>query len=194
MAVSVQMPALGESVTEGTVTRWLKKVGDSVAVDEPLVEVSTDKVDTEIPAPASGVLLSITVGEDQTVAVGASLGSIGSAAAAVPTAAPAAPVPAPVAAAPAPVPAAAPAATKPAGEAREGRGVEGDVGAALAGRLQDSQGHRVTGDDQQRAVVEHRHGPLLVLADVTARFPGGQQAIDGTVIIERPRVVFVQVM
>lgn len=61
MAVSVTLPALGESVTEGTVTRWLKSVGDSVEEDEPLLEVSTDKVDTEIPAPASGVLSSIKV-------------------------------------------------------------------------------------------------------------------------------------
>ena len=57
MAYSVEMPELGESVTEGTVTQWLKKVGDKVSVDEPLLEVSTDKVDTEIPSPASGVLL-----------------------------------------------------------------------------------------------------------------------------------------
>ncbi|MCF8537617.1 MAG: 2-oxo acid dehydrogenase subunit E2, partial [Candidatus Nanopelagicales bacterium] len=59
MSVNVTMPALGESVTEGTVTRWLKAVGDTVAVDEPLLEVSTDKVDTEIPSPVAGVLLSI---------------------------------------------------------------------------------------------------------------------------------------
>ena len=68
MAVSVQMPALGESVTEGTVTRWLKQEGDTVEVDEPLLEVSTDKVDTEIPAPASGVLSKIIAHEDDTVA------------------------------------------------------------------------------------------------------------------------------
>ena len=60
MSVTVTMPALGESVTEGTVTRWLKAVGDTVVADEPLLEVSTDKVDTEIPAPASGVLLAIS--------------------------------------------------------------------------------------------------------------------------------------
>ena len=96
---AVVMPALGESVTEGTVTRWLKAVGDTVSADEPLLEVSTDKVDTEIPSPASGVLLSIAVGEDQTVAVGAQLGMIGSSTAA-PAAAPAAPAPAPVVAAP----------------------------------------------------------------------------------------------
>jgi len=83
----VKLPALGESVTEGTVTRWLKKVGDTVAIDEPLVEVSTDKVDTEIPSPVAGVLQQILVGEDETAAVGAVLAivgdSVGSAAPAV---------------------------------------------------------------------------------------------------------------
>jgi 2-oxoglutarate dehydrogenase E2 component (dihydrolipoamide succinyltransferase) len=74
----VTMPALGESVTEGTVTRWLKSVGDEVTADEPLLEVSTDKVDTEIPAPVSGTLLSISVNEDETVEVGAELAVIGS--------------------------------------------------------------------------------------------------------------------
>jgi pyruvate dehydrogenase E2 component (dihydrolipoamide acetyltransferase) len=74
----VTMPALGESVTEGTVTRWLKAVGDEVTADEPLLEVSTDKVDTEIPAPVSGTLLEITVNEDETVDVGAQLAVIGS--------------------------------------------------------------------------------------------------------------------
>ncbi|MDP9435152.1 MAG: hypothetical protein M3P93_08175, partial [Actinomycetota bacterium] len=80
MAFSVTMPALGESVTEGTVTRWLKKEGEQVAVDEPLLEVSTDKVDTEIPSPAGGVVLSIKVQEDETVDVGAELAVIGDAA------------------------------------------------------------------------------------------------------------------
>ncbi len=86
MAVSVTLPALGESVTEGTVTRWLKAEGERVEADEPLLEVSTDKVDTEIPAPASGVLLEIVVGEDETAEVGAKLAVIGA-----PGAAPAAP-------------------------------------------------------------------------------------------------------
>ena len=117
MSESVVLPALGESVTEGTVTRWLKKVGDSVAVDEPLVEVSTDKVDTEIPSPVAGVIEQILVQEDETVQVGAVLviisGGSGAAApapvAAEPVATPVvapAPVAAPVAppvAAPAPV-------------------------------------------------------------------------------------------
>ena len=87
------MPALGESVTEGTVTRWLKKVGDNVVVDEPLLEVSTDKVDTEIPSPASGVLLSIDVPVDSTVAVGTKLASIGATGSSAPIAAPAAVAP-----------------------------------------------------------------------------------------------------
>src|SRR5256884_8430064 len=76
MSVSVSMPQLGESVTEGTVTRWLKKEGERVEADEPLLEVSTDKVDTEIPSPASGILRGITVAEDETVAVGAELAII----------------------------------------------------------------------------------------------------------------------
>ncbi|TGZ00723.1 biotin/lipoyl-containing protein, partial [Streptomyces rhizosphaericola] len=76
MSVSVTLPALGESVTEGTVTRWLKAEGERVEADEPLLEVSTDKVDTEIPAPASGVLASIKVAEDETVEVGAELAVI----------------------------------------------------------------------------------------------------------------------
>jgi 2-oxoglutarate dehydrogenase E2 component (dihydrolipoamide succinyltransferase) len=76
MSVSVSMPQLGESVTEGTVTRWLKKEGERVEVDEPLLEVSTDKVDTEIPSPASGILRGIAVDEDETVEVGAQLAVI----------------------------------------------------------------------------------------------------------------------
>ncbi|MEU5372868.1 2-oxoglutarate dehydrogenase, E2 component, dihydrolipoamide succinyltransferase [Streptomyces sp. NPDC005951] len=86
----VTLPALGESVTEGTVTRWLKEVGEEVAEDEPLLEVSTDKVDTEIPAPVAGVLLEIVVGEDETAEVGAKLAVIGAPGSA-PAAAPAQP-------------------------------------------------------------------------------------------------------
>ena len=82
MAFSVEMPELGESVTEGTITRWLKKVGDTVAADEPLLEVSTDKVDTEIPSPAAGVLLRILADEDETVDVGAVIAELGEEAAA----------------------------------------------------------------------------------------------------------------
>jgi 2-oxoglutarate dehydrogenase E2 component (dihydrolipoamide succinyltransferase) len=80
MAFSVQMPALGESVTEGTVTRWLKQEGDTVERDEPLLEVSTDKVDTEIPSPAAGVLTKIVAHEDDTVEIGGELAVIGDAA------------------------------------------------------------------------------------------------------------------
>ena len=88
MSFSLTMPALGESVTEGTVTRWLKNVGDTVAVDEALLEVSTDKVDTEIPSPVAGILLSIDVPIDSTVAVGARLAVIGESAEAAPVVAP----------------------------------------------------------------------------------------------------------
>ena len=77
MSESVNLPALGESVTEGTVTRWLKQVGDRVEVDEPLLEVSTDKVDTEIPSPIAGVIEEILVAEDETAEVGAPLVRIG---------------------------------------------------------------------------------------------------------------------
>src|SRR6202011_1801808 len=76
MAISVQMPRLGESVTEGTVTRWLKQEGDRVEVDEPLLEVSTDKVDTEIPSPAAGILSRIVVAVDETAEVGSELAII----------------------------------------------------------------------------------------------------------------------
>ena len=106
MTFSVTMPALGESVSEGTVTRWLKAEGDHVAMDEPLLEVSTDKVDTEIPSPVAGVLQKIVVAIDQTVPVGAELAIIADGAAPASTPAPAAPVasapvtPPPVAAAP----------------------------------------------------------------------------------------------
>lgn len=92
-STSVVLPELGESVTEGTVTRWLKNVGDDVAVDEPLLEISTDKVDTEIPSPVAGVLQEIVAAEDETIAVGAVLAKIGSgapAAASEPAPAPAA--------------------------------------------------------------------------------------------------------
>ena len=102
MTFSLTMPALGESVTEGTVTRWLKNEGDQIAIDEPLLEVSTDKVDTEIPSPVAGVLQKIVVGIDQTVAVGAELAIIadGAAATAPAPAAPVAATPTPVVAAP----------------------------------------------------------------------------------------------
>src|SRR3954464_5657504 len=86
MAVSVTMPRLGESVTEGTVTRWLKKEGEHIEADEPLLEISTDKVDTEVPSPAAGVLTQILVQEGATVDVGTKLGQIGGSAGAAPAA------------------------------------------------------------------------------------------------------------
>jgi len=99
----ITMPALGESVSEGTVTRWLKNVGDSVAVDEALLEVSTDKVDTEIPSPVAGTLLAIDVAVDTTVPVGARLGLIGAANGSAAAPAPVVAAPAPVTPPPAPV-------------------------------------------------------------------------------------------
>ncbi len=99
MATAVTMPALGESVTEGTVTTWLKNVGDTVAADEPIVEVSTDKVDSEVPSPVAGVLLEILVPEDETVEVGTTIAMIGDASEATSAPAPVAEAPA----APAPV-------------------------------------------------------------------------------------------
>ena len=160
MAVSVQMPALGESVTEGTVTRWLKQEGDTVVADEPLLEVSTDKVDTEIPAPASGVLTKIIAHEDDTVAVGAELAIIGEAgeapatpanepgaAAAPPPPAPAAPPPPPAPAAPAPqtppppaasAPAAATSGSAPSGSAPSGSAPSGSATPVLMPELGES--------------------------------------------------------
>ncbi|WP_344113202.1 2-oxoglutarate dehydrogenase, E2 component, dihydrolipoamide succinyltransferase [Nocardioides humi] len=185
---AVTLPALGESVTEGTVTRWLKQVGDAVAVDEPLLEVSTDKVDTEIPSPVAGTLLEIKAAEDETVEVGAELAIIGSgtpdaapapapapeaapapaeSAAAAPEAAPepaAAPAPAPEApaAAPAPTPApAAPAAPAPAPPAPAGP-------AAPAAEATDGSGY-VTPLVRKLAA---QHG--VDLAQVTGSGVGGR--------------------
>ncbi len=124
MSVSVSMPQLGESVTEGTVTRWLKQEGDRVEADEPLLEVSTDKVDTEIPSPVSGILRGITVAEDETVAVGAELaviddeGSGGGAGAQPEQAAP---------------PATQPAAVQPPAQEQQASGGDGQSGAGPAG-------------------------------------------------------------
>ncbi|MGA0186186.1 MAG: biotin/lipoyl-containing protein, partial [Ilumatobacteraceae bacterium] len=102
----ITLPQLGETVTEGTITRWFKKVGDTVSADEPLFEVSTDKVDTEVPSPVAGTLTEIRASEGDTVPVGTVIAVVGAAGAA-PAPAPAQPAPAPVAApAPAPAPAA----------------------------------------------------------------------------------------
>ncbi len=134
----IVLPSLGESITEGTVTRWLKQVGDSIEVDEPILEVSTDKVDTEVPSPVAGVLQEILVQEDETVEVGAVLARVGSGAAAAPStpasasapaeekaaAAPAAPAPAE-----APAPAAAPAAVAAPAPAPTPAGTQASSGA-----------------------------------------------------------------
>ena len=106
----ITLPQLGETVTEGTITRWFKKVGDTIAADEPLFEVSTDKVDTEVPSPIAGVLTEIRVAEGETVAVGTVIAVVGGAGAAPAPAPVATPAPAPVAA-PAPAPVAVPAPT-----------------------------------------------------------------------------------
>src|SRR5690349_4651139 len=138
MSTEVVMPQMGESIAEGTITRWLKKVGDRVERDEPLFEISTDKVDSEIPSPAAGVLAEVKVEEGKTVAINTVVALINDGAdaaadagkpAAAPAPAPAAPAapapaaPAPVAAAPkAEAPAPAPAAPAPAAEAEEVQG------------------------------------------------------------------------
>ena len=122
MSESVKMPALGESVTEGTVSSWLKAVGDTVEADEPLLEVATDKVDTEVPSPASGVLLEIRVPEDETVEVGTVLAIIGDPSEAGSAPAPAAPAPQAAPEPPAPAPAPAPAAEAPAPAAPQAGG------------------------------------------------------------------------
>ncbi|MCX6441707.1 MAG: 2-oxoglutarate dehydrogenase, E2 component, dihydrolipoamide succinyltransferase, partial [Actinobacteria bacterium] len=161
----ITMPALGESVSEGTVTRWLKGVGDSVAVDEALLEVSTDKVDTEIPSPVAGTILSIDVPVDSTVPVGARLAVIGGAGAsapAAPVAAPPAPpvVAAPVISAPAPVapPAPAPvAASAPVSQPADAyvtpivRKLANDLGVNLANVKGSGVGGRIRKEDVEAA-------------------------------------------
>lgn len=156
----ITLPQLGETVTEGTITRWFKKVGEQVAADEPLFEVSTDKVDTEVPSPIAGVLTEIRVQEGDTVAVGtviAVVGDAGSVPAPAPAAAPApapaptpppapAPAPAPVAA-PAPAPAPAPAAPAPAA-ASSGQSAQGQVLSPVVRKLISENGldvSRITG-------------------------------------------------
>ena len=161
----ITMPALGESVSEGTVTRWLKGVGDSIAVDEALLEVSTDKVDTEIPSPVAGTIISIDVPVDSTVPVGARLAVIGGAGAsapAAPVAAPPAPpvVAAPVVSAPAPVapPAPAPvAASAPVSQPSDAyvtpivRKLANDLGVNLANVKGSGVGGRIRKEDVEAA-------------------------------------------
>ncbi|MFB6755097.1 2-oxo acid dehydrogenase subunit E2 [Streptomyces sp. NPDC056353] len=194
MAFSVTLPALGESVTEGTVTRWLKQVGDSVEVDEPLLEISTDKVDTEIPSPAAGILVSISVPEDETVEIGAVLGVIGApdtaqapepapapapapAAASTPASVPPpepTPAPAPVQAAAPPVvveeavpaPAPVPAASAPAVAAVPAPPVAGTL--ALRGQtVAMTRIRRIIGDNLKQALLEQAQLTSVVEVDVT---------------------------
>lgn len=185
-ATPVLLPALGESVTEGTITRWMKAVGDTVEVDEPLLEVSTDKVDTEIPSPASGVLLEIAVGEDETAEVGARLALIGAPGAAPAAAAPAAPAPAasappaaPAPAAPAPAPAptppapAAPAAA-PSAAARDAyvtplvRKMAGELGVDLASVQGTGVGGRIRRQDVEAAAAKPAAAPQPASASAPA--------------------------
>ena len=145
----VTMPALGESVTEGTVSSWLKAVGDTVEADEPLLEVATDKVDTEVPSPASGVLLEIRVPEDETVEVGTVLAIIGDPSEAgsapapavpAPQAAPEPPAPAPAPAAEAPAPAAPAATAAPAAAAPVSSGASGSYVTPIVRKLAKDKG------------------------------------------------------
>ncbi|KUN15525.1 hypothetical protein AQJ11_43085 [Streptomyces corchorusii] len=206
MTVTVTLPALGESVTEGTVTRWLKQIGEHVEADEPLLEVSTDKVDTEIPSPAAGVLLSIAVAEDETAEVGAELAVIGTADA-VPAASPAPPAEAPQAApapsptpAPAPVtpPPAAPVAPSPApapeptsapqvlaqvapvSPAPAGPATPAAQEPALRGRtVRMSRIRRAIGDNLKKALLEQAQLTSTVEADVTRLMRLRNRAKDG---------------
>jgi 2-oxoglutarate dehydrogenase E2 component (dihydrolipoamide succinyltransferase) len=181
------MPALGESVSEGTVTRWLKNVGDSVAVDEALLEVSTDKVDTEIPSPVAGTLLAIDVAVDTTVAVGARLGLIGVSGSA-PVAATPPPAPAPVAAAPVaptppPAPVAAPVAPAPVAAAAPVtqpqdayvtpivRKLANDLGVNLASVRGTGIGGRIRKEDVEAAAPRSAVAPIASTPAATAATP-----------------------
>ena len=181
----ITMPALGESVSEGTVTRWLKNVGDSVAVDEALLEVSTDKVDTEIPSPVAGTLLAIDVAVDTTVPVGARLGLIGSSSAsAAPIPASPTPPPAPVAVAPVtPVapqvstPVAVPVAQAPVSQPQDAyvtpivRKLANDLGVNLASVRGTGIGGRIRKEDVESAVSKPVAAAPVASAQVTTSAP-----------------------
>jgi 2-oxoglutarate dehydrogenase E2 component (dihydrolipoamide succinyltransferase) len=189
------MPALGESVSEGTVTRWLKNVGDSVAVDEALLEVSTDKVDTEIPSPVAGTLLAIDVAVDTTVAVGARLGLIGSQGAAPAPVATPAPVAAPVTPAPfaapapvAPAPVAAPASVSQPADAYVTpivRKLANDLGVNLASVKGTGIGGRIRKEDVQALVPANAPAAqAAVVASTPARVsaPVAASPLRGTTV------------
>ena len=194
-ATIVSMPALGESVTEGTVTRWLKKVGDAIAADEALLEVSTDKVDTEIPSPVSGTVLSIDVPVDSTVAVGARLASIGVSGASAPAVKPtpvapvvaATPTPAPVApaAVPAPVAAPAPVVATPVSSSRADdayvtpivRKLAAEAGVNLATIKGTGVGGRIRKEDILAATPRAAATPTATVMASTAAAPRGPLAV-----------------
>ena len=198
-ATIVSMPALGESVTEGTVTRWLKKVGDAVAADEALLEVSTDKVDTEIPSPVSGTVLSIDVPVDSTVAVGARLASIGVTGSTTPAAKPAPvapvatsvptpkPTSAPVAPAvmPAPVIAPAPVVAAPMSATRADdayvtpivRKLAAEAGVNLATIKGTGVGGRIRKEDILAATPRAATTPTATVMASTAAAPRGPLAV-----------------
>ena len=182
------MPALGESVSEGTVTRWLKNVGDVVAVDEALLEVSTDKVDTEIPSPVAGTLLSIDVAVDTTVPVGARLGLIGASGGSVLAPAPVAPtapvVAAPVTPPPAPVapvvsaPVAAPVVVTPvASQPADAyvtpivRKLASELGVNLASIKGTGIGGRIRKEDVEAAAPKSASAPVVSSAPARAATP-----------------------
>ena len=198
-ATIVSMPALGESVTEGTVTRWLKKVGEAVAADEALLEVSTDKVDTEIPSPVSGTVLSIDVPVDSTVAVGARLASIGVSGASAPAAKPTpvapvatpapkpVPTPAPVVPAviPAPVIAPTPVAATPVSSSRADdayvtpivRKLAAEAGVNLATIKGTGVGGRIRKEDILAATPRAAATPTATVMASTAAAPRGPLAV-----------------
>ena len=196
----ISMPALGESVSEGTVTRWLKNIGDAVAVDEALLEVSTDKVDTEIPSPVAGILLAIDVAVDTTVAVGARLGLIGvQGGAPAPVATPAPAAPAPVVAAPAPVAApvitqVAPVAPTPVAPAPVSqptdayvtpivRKLANDLGVNLASVKGTGIGGRIRKEDIEALAPKNAStAPSSAAAPVRASAPIAASALRGTTV------------
>ena len=159
----VTLPQLGETVTEGTITRWFKKIGEAVAADEALFEVSTDKVDTEVPSPVAGVLLEIRVPEGETVPVGAVIAVVGDGAAA-PAPAAAAPAPAPAPAPPPPAPAPAPAPPPPAPAPAPA------PAAAAPARSAVSDDNRLLSPVVRRLVNEHG----LDVSRINGTGPGGR--------------------
>ncbi|HSV28601.1 MAG TPA: 2-oxo acid dehydrogenase subunit E2, partial [Candidatus Omnitrophota bacterium] len=182
MTTKITVPALGESISEATVAKWLKNVGDAIKADEPIVELETDKVTAEVPAPASGVLTEILVQAGTTVEIGAILGAIGegSGAAAAPAkaAAPAAAAPAPVAAAPAP--AAAPTGAPAFPSAAK---LAADTGIDTAGIAGSGKGGRVTKGD----VLEAAAAPKAAPAPAAPSGPRPKAALEERVKMTRLR-------